>query len=557
MKSSFFFLFIIIAFSSISVPQTSGSEEEKETILNTIHYQDQIGLKIAFEYIPIENYIDVDTYVLGPNDLVTINVKGPYFILLRGIIINPQGDIVIPIAGTINLRDKTIHEAQILIKEKISETYKNPEVVLTLDQPRLISIHVTGNIPHPGKYILPPQSRVDFAIFQALTDGNREPMSSKSYSADALLSENYSLRNIRATDKNGVVNTADLISYYRTGIFEKNPFVKDGDVISIYRRDNKDARTSMSGAVKVPLEIEYLNSDTPASLLQLAGNFKPEADTTKLLLLRKNGNELERIEIFRDQWENFELKPNDRIIALSSHTHRISASAWITGEINVPGNYPIIDGETTALDLLEVGNNLTDKALPEAGYLIRAGSIKNEVPNKFNTELLKRTSDQLVQGLQYLDLETKLSRNQVFINLSDRDQLATVKLFDGDRLFVPRDENTLFVFGQVNNPGYFPFDRTKSVQDFIRQAGGFSLSANSDRVFIVKAGNKTWYKSGDTPLSSGDMIFVDRVPNDELNAQRSYDIQKRQLRISNTQIILSSITTITAIVTTVVAIRNR
>ena len=568
MKNIFCFIFILFALSTSALAQV-GNEENKEGQqsslsfdfelpqgLGAIYFQDQIGLQAAFANIPIEGFIDTETYILGAQDLITIDIKATQSILLRGIIINPQGDIVLPIGGALTIKGKTLAEAETLIKQRVAETYPDPSVTITLDQPRAISVHVTGDVPHPGKYILPAQSRVDFAIFQALTDGIRKPSPTASYSASDLVALNFSLRNIDIRSEGGLSKNADLISYYRTGGFDKNPFVQDGDVITIFNRNPESARISISGAVKTPLEIEFLNIDTPQSLLTIAGEFHPDADTTLLLLFRNNNERVERIKIEPEDWDSFELEPNDRIIATFNRDRKTAASAWISGEVHIPGNFPIIDGVTTALDLLDLADDLTDQALPHAAYLIRAGDIKNQVPEKFNTEALKRTSDQVVQGLQYLDLETKLSQNQVFIDLTNRQQLQSVKIFDGDRLFVPRDERTVFVFGQVNNPGYFAYDQTKSANDFITQAGGFSLSADLDRIFIVKAGNKTWYKPKDTTIESGDMIFIDRIPVDELNAQRNYDIQKRQLRISNTQIILTAITTMTAIVTTIVAIRR-
>lgn len=569
MKNVFCSLIMLLAISSFVVAQTgkdeTGQKDQQSTPafnfqmpegLGSIYFQDQIGLQVAFANIPIEGFIDVETYILGTNDLITIDIKATQSILLRGIIINPQGDIVLPVGGTLSLRGKTLAEAKELVTERVSETYKKAEVTLTLDQPRSISVHVTGDVPHPGKYILPAQSRVDFAIVQALTEGKRQPLATASYSASELVALNFSLRNIGVRSEANGEKNADLISYYRTGNFENNPFVQDGDVITVYSKNAESARVSISGAVQTPIETEFVAGDSPKSLLIIAGDFHPDADTSTLLVFRNQGGNIDRLELSPEQWESFKLQPNDRIIAAFNNDKKSAASAWITGEVDLPGNFPIKDGETTAFDLLQLAGNLTDQALPKAAFLIRAGDIKNEVPNKFDPEVLKRTSDQLLQGLQYLDLETKLSQNQVFINLSDVNQLRSVRIFDGDRLFVPRDENTIFIFGQVNSPGYFGYDSNKSVRDFITQAGGFSLSADLDRVFVVKAGSKTWYKPEDTAIESGDMIFVDRVPVDELNAQRNYDIQKRQLRISNTQIILTAITTITAIITTIVAIRN-
>lgn len=205
---------------------------------------------------------------------------------------------------------------------------------------------------------------------------------------------------------------------------------------------------------------------------------------------------------------------------------------------------------------MQTAGGLSPDALPAAAYLVRSGGRKNEIPNQFNADLMKRTSDQYLQGLEYLDAETKLSQNQVFIDLTDNSQLQGLRIFDGDRLYIPKDDQTIFVFGQVNNPGYFGYSGTKTVNEYITQAGGFALSADKERIFILKAGNATWFKVGETELSSGDKIFVDRQPVEELNARRAYEIQRAQLKNQRTQLIMTGLTTITGLITTYLAIEN-
>jgi len=291
-------------------------------------------------------------------------------------------------------------------------------------------------------------------------------------------------------------------------------------------------------------------------LLEIGGGFEVIADTSFLMVFRRTDSGAEKITVQPEDWNTFKLQPNDRVVAPFSDERNTSASAWVYGEVEIPGNFPVYSGETTALELLELSGGLTDNALPQAAYLMRSGGFRNEIPNKFNSQLMSRTSDQLVQGLEYLEAETKLSQDKVFIDLKDDSQLSGLKIFDGDRLYIPRDENTLFVFGQVNNPGYFPYTPNSKVMDYVSRAGGFALSADKERVFVIKSGNATWYKPGETEIESGDRIFVDRQPVEELNALRAYKVQQAQLRNTRTQLIMTAITTITGIITTYVAIQN-
>lgn len=527
-------------------------------IFNGILYSDPLGIQLSAQQIPLEQPIDKNTYTLGMSDLLTIKMEASQTMFMRGIIVNPQGDISLPQLGPINVDGMTIAEAEEAIKEEASTILREtPEVIITLERLRPIYVRVKGGVPHPGLYLIPSQSRVDQAIFSSLNDGNRNLRNtSLSNTANILNTGNYSFRNVKITRSTGEKVTADLVSYFRIGDKEYNPIVQDGDVIELNPLNIETPKVSISGAVKTDYEFQFVEGDTPYQLLQIGGGFEEIADTTHLLVFRRTGNGAEQIRVESNEWHDFQLQPNDRVIAPFGDEANTSASAWVHGEVQIPGNFPITTGETTALDLLELTGGLTRDALPQAAYLMRSGGIRNEIPNKFNADLMRRTSDQVIQGLEYLETETQLSQNRVFIDLEDDSQLAGLKIFDGDRLYIPRDENTVFVFGQVNNPGYFPFTDNTTTNGYINRAGGFALSADRDRVFIIKSGNATWYRPGETELESGDRIFVDRQPIEELNALRTYEIQQQQIKNTRTQLILTAISTITGIITTFVAIQN-
>lgn len=519
------------------------------------YYFDALSANLGDQLFTSDGEIDINEYVLGPSDLITISIQGTENIVLRALLINPQGDVILPMLGAVNVANQTIAEAQKTIDEKAKSIFKAPNTRISLERARPLVIQVSGGVEFPGKHIVPPFSRVDAAIYRSVNRSNSETKSNNA--ADLLNTGSISLRNIIIEHRDGSTDTADLVAYFKAGNSDKNPILKYGDQISIGRLTNESSRVSISGAVLAANEFEYSSSDTPELLVKIAGGFKPEADTSKLFVFRNENGTQQKIEVPKEDWNSFDILPNDRVIVPYDRDLNNSASAWVYGEVITPGNFPINNGETTALELLTLAGELTDRALPAAAYLIRAGSSENEIPNKFNTELLKRTSDQLVQGFDYLDLETKLSQNKVFVDITDEEQLAGVKIYDGDRMYIPRDEQTVFVFGQVNNPGYYPFTETaQTVGDYINRAGGFALAANQERTFIIKAGSGTWYKPNETQVRSGDRIFVDRIPYDELNAQRTYEVQKEQIKNTRIQLILTGITTITGIITTYVAIQN-
>ncbi|GAB5410222.1 MAG: SLBB domain-containing protein [Balneolaceae bacterium] len=569
-----FWFVISFGFSELANAQNNSSNSNNASLdlnfsndIGGFYFQDPTGIQIAITGLPYEGTIDKKTYRLGSNDLISIEVDGPQKLVLRSLLINSTGDITLPSLGIISLKDLTISEAEEILVKAFSEDYKSPLVNLSIELPRNINIHISGSIPFPGKYSLPAQSRVDLAILQSLVElkieetqdqQRQETIYLPAYTSRILTAGDYSLRNIKIEHKDGRVSNADLVDYFRTGNLKNNPVVYDGDQITIERVSENTPSISISGAVRYGYDLEFKSGESISDLLKIAGYFEENADSSKVILLRSSNAKIDQIEVLPTEWDSFSLEPNDRIVVPENPFSKSSSIAIIRGEINLPGHYPIIEGSSTIFDLLNLSGGLTSNALPSAAYLIRGNRLENEIPNKFNTNLMARTSNQYIQGIDYLKQETSLSRNRVYFDLMNEDELRNIILFDGDELFVPRDEKTIFIFGQVNNPGYFPFQSINqaSVSDYIQRAGGFALSADKDRVFIIKVGNSSWFKPGETKIESGDRIFVDRYPVEDLNALRTYEIQKAQERNTRIQLIMTGITTITGIITTYVAIES-
>ncbi len=546
--------------SSLMAQQSDQNSESKQTgvqfnqIFNTYYYQDPMGLRIGSEVLAADGIIDPSSYVLGPNDVLSIEIVANNNLVLRAIPVNSQGDIVTPVLGTIQVGGLTIDQAKLKIQNKSDQVFRSSEVNLTLERAKHISFYVSGDVTSPGKHTLPAFSRIFDAILLSL-NGSYDKDSLNA--SQILRNNNYSFRNITILHADGSESKADLIAFLKAGHTSRNPRIQLGDQIKLRTLSPRSPKVSISGAVLKPQEIEYSEGDTPNLLIEIAGGLTSKADASKAFIYRLQGDSVNKMEITSSDWQDFVLEPNDRVVIPVDQNKQVAASARIHGEVRMPGMYPIRQGQSTAYDLLQYSEGLTNEALPSAAYLQRAGSIENEAPNKLNPTIIGRTSDQIQQESEYLELESQVSRGKVFINLNDTNQLKSVKLFDGDRIFVPRDENTIFVFGQVNNPGYYPAEGVSSdTYDYINQAGGFALAANKERIFIIKAGSNTWYRPEETELATGDRIFVDRIPYDELNAQRTYETQRDQVKNSRFQLIMTGITTITGIITTYVAIKN-
>jgi protein involved in polysaccharide export with SLBB domain len=223
---------------------------------------------------------------------------------------------------------------------------------------------------------------------------------------------------------------------------------------------------------------------------------------------------------------------------------RVQASVRINGQVLTPGLFPIRDGETNLAKLLELAGGFHQDALLKGVYILRENTTP--VGNSEQSELdvlLKRTSDQYAQGLKYLDIELGIGQNRVYVDASNAEALQQTLLQDGDQIFVPRDRNSVIVFGQVNKPGVYSFSRDKDLAFYIEQSGGISLAGVKGRIFIIKAGSKNWEKPENTAIESGDMIFVDRKPYEDFVTSQQLEITKTQLTLSIWGLVISAVST--------------
>lgn len=572
----------------------SGGQQSSSDMMNL--YTDEISLRLISTRISLETYIDPETYILGPFDALTVTIRGPVPVIMRGIVVNPLGELVLPSVGNVSVRGLTIVEAQAKVKSEVARYYRSGEVTLTLDIPRSVSVHILGEAPRPGLQRVPAMTRIDmlvmgniltvssrrapdaegeedndlFTISSNLEATTRIQLANTEISADLgdPRLQNYSLRNVRIEHENGTTSNADLVGYYFSGRLELNPVLQSGDRVYLNRRSQNTPRIAMSGMVNRIFETEYRSDDTIEKLLEMAGGFDENADNSGVIVYEPTTSGIDSIFVDSARFGTHTLRPNSRVIVRKSNVTQLSQSAWVSGEVNSPGIYPIIGEETTLYELLQRAGGISDKALLNGAFIERVPTWDSEfaenIDSRWDLGLIQRTSDVYTESISALHLERSTSLQAIHVDLSDIESLKRIRMRDNDKLIIPRDRSQVAVIGQVNRTGYYPFDTNMSVTEYIRQAGGFALSADQNRVFVIKAGSKVWYKYNETSLESGDMIYVDRFPTETLVSARQheialkqYEIQLRQQRSNNVQIVISGMSALAGILTTFILLNNR
>lgn len=580
---------LFIPFSQAQSQQTNPTFSGLGGIANQF-FVDEAGLQLLLTATPLDNFIEEETYFIGPYDVLSIQGNGLVEFSYRAIVVNASGDITAPLIGSISLKGKSLKEAKEFIIDAFNNEVKDTEISVTLDQPRPVNVYIGGNIPNPGRFVLPAGTRFDALITGFPVDNrivtplvnqsiestlessaqrpsysglNFDKIGAKQQSEAEVqnvtlskISQRYDLRYIKVTPLYGEDFYVDLAGYFNSGDPQFAPFINDGDRITLVNASSARPTVSISGAVNNPFSGSYREDDSFEKLLAIAGGFSPDADITEIVVIRIDDGQVSQIGMSPS--ELTEIYPGDQIIVKYAEKTSSFGSVRIEGEVELPGSFTIVEDETTLGELLEMTGGLTESALPNAAYLIRS-SYDNRGVNSvssINLSLLGRSSDQFLEGFDYLEFEQALDPNRMAVDLSAQQILDNTIMQNGDQLFIPRDENTISMLGQVNVPGFYTFTSGNTIDDYLDAANGLTIAADPERVFIIKAGSRAWYRTSETELESGDIIFVDRIPFEDVSTGRIYETQLSQLKSERTRLILQGVTAITSIVTAYVAVRR-
>ena len=451
----------------------------------------------------------------------------------------------------------------------LEERYTNIPVSMALVQPRRFYVHISGAIPQPGRYIMFPIARVSDVIAQAYTyeviaqqKGTQDPeITALTAPYRPPLNKTYqpALRNIQVVHIDGTSTIVDLIRYQITGDTAYNPYLLDGDRVTVPAYNAERDGVRVSGNVAWPGTYDLRSDDTIKSLLEIAGGGAPLTSFSGVRLVRRQhqGAPPQIIEIDLQGMLNGSVDP----IPLQTSDHLTvfdpdRGTALIDGRVQYPGTYKIESGVTTLRDLVAMAGGLRDDASVSRAVLERTGDLElsktpdlRDGPNNrdFGRERSYRQFDFFLRGFMQPYTGQRGSRVAVDIAGVLAGTAEDFVLFDGDRLTFPRNESAVFVTGQVPQSSYITFKPGETARYYVDLAGG--LGPGAEDIYVFKGSSEQARQGGDQPVRPGDTIFVNRIDQLVLDTQRA--------TYQGTALIITGVTAITGIVTTLVAIFSR
>lgn len=506
--------------------------------------------------------VQAQTYTLGPDDVISVNVLRHAELSVDAQVVPSSGRIQVPAVGDVYVGGKTTSQVAAEITRRLKATLLRPEVTVALRAQRIQKVFVLGvAVGKTGVYDVKPGFRITEVM--AMAGG----LLSQPDQVSATLS--------RGGAKPIPLNLTEILT---DGASRANLVLRNGDVLQFAPRVvyiNIAGQVGRAGPVQVPVGQGIVQA------LSLAGGATPAAALSRVVVRRKGAEmpvDLYKA-IVRGQGEDtFKLQNGDLIIVPRAED-RVS----VLGAVQKPNYYSISDGMTmrvsdalaqagggtpraaltravirradgsqTPVDLYKIvvqgsqeGNvALTDGdsiIVPEAqgvtliGAIARSGTLYIEEARK------PRLADVLAEagGLSVKPEQAHISVTRRVPTVGSKpytmeiDPVALLlqnswsqnaEIQDGDVITVSGIQGqTVFVAGEVRNPGGFELREGDGLQELLSRAGGPTLAASLRQITITHRDGKLQMvdaldairkgKASEIKLQDGDYVIVPQNTN--------------------------------------------
>jgi protein involved in polysaccharide export with SLBB domain len=352
---------------------------------------------------------------------------------------------------------------------------------------------------------------------------------------------NYVLRNITLKRASGEVLHLDLQKFRLDGDFSNNPYLKNDDVIIFPQPDLEHNSFTVSGAVNNPGKFFFVEGDHLQDALELAQGINAAYENIEGVEIHRLNYTGDRIQLIKtDVNSNPALERGDGIIVVAKETQKKGFSVIVAGEVNNPGRIPVTKNNTTIKKVIEKAGGFKEDASLRRSKLYTGNSLPlllqnyygvevNKMPElldekltsfllRFQNMMMMRMSNVDEMDSSYFmmenDLRLLLESGPVdFTKINDTtSNVSDYIVSDGDVIIIPPKEKTIYVFGQVAEPGKVNYVEGKDFEYYIREAGGEGEYARSD-VMLIKSVTKEWIPADDdrAVIEEGDYIYVPRT----------------------------------------------
>ena len=391
-------------------------------------------------------------YKLGTGDEIVLSLWGEINSREK-FIINKEGLIYFQNIGFINLSNKTIKEAEMLLADKLATIYSTlkddqntTKLMVELGKLKSLNIYFTGEVFQPGIELIHPFSDIFSALVQA-----------------GGINQNGSLRTIQLIRNNTVMTEVDFYSFFNNGIDNFSDLkLLDGDIIHVPIIKN---RIQITGQVIRAGYYEVLAGENLDDIINYAAGLKPKASSIITIdtILPVNDrtsedNIISSINLNLKNSKNFNLNNGDIISVRSVGSS--ASKVEVLGRVKVPGKYSAKN--MSLKDILDIAGGFNDPVFRKT----------------INDEIIVLRKD-----------ENQFYSNEFKVSYEESDSF---KLSIDDKILVYEDINyrnafTFTIDGEVNKPGQYPLRKGMTVEDAIAMAEGLTEMTTFNNLVVKQS----------------------------------------------------------------------
>lgn len=425
-----------LQFLTNALPEQGAGTVSRKQVFGRAIFRTQ---NLTFE--PNVNLATPQDYRLGPGDEVIIDVWGANQTTLRETI-SPDGYIHIPDLGPILLNGMDIARATEYLKQKLAQIYaaSAENIQVSLGNARTIQVNVMGEVVQPGTYALSSFSTVFHALYRA---GGVTTIGS--------------LRNVLVSRNGKVIAHLDVYPFILKGKNADDIRLQEGDMVIV---PPYDALVEIQGKVKRPMIYEMKSDESMETLLKYAGNFSADAYRNHVNVIRRSGKEYSVATVDRNDFTRFRVQDGD-VVTVDSILNRYANRLEIKGAVYHPGVYEFSGKLNTVRQLVEKAEGIMADA-----FTARA--------------VLYRQRENLTSEVLPVNIAGILAGTSPDIPLRKNDVLYIPSIHD------LKDRGNIHIFGEVGNPGEYPYADNMTLEDLIITAGGLKEAASIVRVDVAR-----------------------------------------------------------------------
>lgn len=566
-------LFVLLVCSTLTdtilAQNRTAPASEMETMLQGAQ-QTTFNASLAGANTPVDNVVSAAHYVVGPGDVLLVQIVGALSLEIP-VTITPENSLLLPRLGEISLVGKTLAQAKAEIQKVVQSRNPLNKAYVSLHKARTVYVTITGNVLKPGLMTLPASMKISTAVLLANQQQSVNQSGFNAAPASAPVGEHLSrkrqtviplsARYTQVLHRDGSMEYSDQVRALALNAPGADPTLREGDQIYVpfdhEAADLSAGNLSIAGAVQRPCLLPYRKGDNLSFILRAAYGLSDRADSQNVTITESvaAGSATPQMLHVRDIMRGTadrEVLPGSSVVVGERGLNTRVGSVSVIGEVRSPGVYPIEKGSSRLRALIAQAGGLSTEAHLPTSYILRLDEGYTITPTTLFTrqELLKNlqysslTAEDTVQYASDLQLRRPTVACDFAAALERGSEQDNISLHDGDVIVIGKNPHQVFVFGQVKKSGFVDFRQNTAIDEYIRQAGGYTDYAEAPRTKIIKSGSRLWIpaksETGEqVRLESGDQIYVPRTP--ELISDLAFKKIQVELQRENNKLQLRNI----------------